>query len=143
VDASAAALFLFGVLPTGDPHLVATMQSIGRTLWVKTGVGGLARYENDYYFRVTEDARVPGNPWILCTLWLADWAIAAAQSKADLRSALDLLVWAAGCAPPTGILSEQVHPFTRAPLSVAPLTWSHAQYVATASAYLDKLAQFS
>ena len=143
VDSSAAALFLFGALPPDDPHLIATMQSIGRALWVKTGVGGLARYENDPYFRVAEDPRVPGNPWIICTLWLADWAIAAAQSRADLRAALDLLTWATGCASPTGLLSEQVHPLTRAPLSVAPLTWSHAQYVATTSAYLDALARLS
>ena len=41
----------------------------------------------------------------------------------------------------TGILPEQVHPFTLEPLSVAPLTWSHAQLVTTACAYLDKLAE--
>lgn len=143
VDSSAAALFLFQVLPPDDARLAATMQAIGRALWVKAPVGGLARYERDYYFRVSDDfAQVPGNPWIICTLWLADWYCATAKTRAELRPALDLLEWAALCALPTGVLPEQVHPFTSAPLSVAPLTWSHAQFISSASAYLDKLTQF-
>jgi GH15 family glucan-1,4-alpha-glucosidase len=105
-------------------------------------MGGIARYERDHYFRVTDDfERVPGNPWIICTLWLADWYIATAKNAADLRSALDLLEWAAVCAPRSGVLSEQVHPFTLQPLSVAPLTWSHAQFITTACAYSERLAE--
>ena len=141
-DASAYSLFAFGVLPAADPKVAATMSTMGRKLWVKAGAGGLARYERDYYFRVTEDFdKVPGNPWIICTLWLADWYIATATKKSDLKAALDLLEWAALCASPTGMLSEQVHPFSFQPLSVAPLTWSHAQFVTTACAYLDRLAE--
>jgi len=140
-DASAYALFAFGVLPADDPKVTSTMGMMGRKLWIKGGAGGLARYERDYYFRVTDDFdKVPGNPWIICTLWLADWYIAIAKKPADLKGALDLLEWAAACALPTGVLSEQIHPYTLQPLSVAPLTWSHAQFVTTASAYLDKLA---
>lgn len=143
VDSSASALFLFGVLPPGDARLAATMQAIGRALWVKAPVGGLARYERDYYFRVSDDfAQVPGNPWIICTLWLADWYCATASVKSELRPALDLLEWAALTAMDTGVLAEQVHPFTSAPLSVAPLTWSHAQFISSASLYLDTLKQF-
>ena len=143
-DASAYALFAFGVLPADDPKVAATMACMGRKLWVKAGGGGLARYERDYYFRVSDDFdTVPGNPWVICTLWLADWYIASAQKPADLRSAADLLEWAARCALTTGVLPEQVHPFTLEPLSVAPLTWSHAQLVTTACAYLDKLAELA
>ena len=142
-DSSAAALFAFGVLPADDPRVVATMQTLGRKLWVKAGGGGLARYERDYYFRVSEDFdKVPGNPWIICTLWLAEWYIAIAQTEAQMRGALDLLEWAGHCALGTGVLSEQVHPHTLQPLSVAPLTWSHAQFVQTAANYLDRLASF-
>lgn len=141
VDASSAALFLFNVLPADNSRVVATMESIGRTLWVKAGAGGIARYEKDYYFRVSEDfEQVPGNPWVICTLWLADWYIAVAKTRSELRSALDLLEWATLCASPSGTLSEQVHPVSFAPLSVSPLTWSHAQFVSSAAAYLDKLA---
>jgi len=140
-DASAYALFAFGVLPADDPKVAATMGRMGRRLWVKAGGGGLARYEQDYYFRVSDDfEQVPGNPWIICTLWLADWYIATAKKPSDLKSAVDLLEWTALCALTTGVLPEQVHPFSLEPLSVAPLTWSHAQFVSTACAYLDKLA---
>ncbi len=143
VDSSAAALFLFGVLPPDNARLAATMQAIGRALWVKSPVGGLARYERDYYFRVSEEfAQVPGNPWIICTLWLADWYCATARTPGELRPALDLLEWAAKCALPTGVLAEQIDPFTSAPLSVAPLTWSHAQFISSAAAYLEKSKQF-
>ena len=143
-DASAYALFAFGVLPADDPKVAATMGRMGRKLWVKAGGGGLARYEQDYYFRVSDNfEQVPGNPWVICTLWLADWYIASAKKPADLKSAVDLLEWATLCALTTGVLPEQVHPFTLAPLSVAPLTWSHAQFVTTACAYLDKLTEFS
>ena len=142
VDSSAYALFAFGVLPPDDPKMAAMMQALGRHLWVKAGAGGLARYERDYYFRVSDDfEKVPGNPWIICTLWLADWYIACAKNEAEMRGALDLLEWATHCASPTGVLSEQVHPSSLQPLSVAPLTWSHAQFVLTASNYLDKLAE--
>ena len=140
VDASAAALFQFGVFPADHPKVVATMRAIGTKLWVRAGMGGIARYERDYYFRVSDDfERVPGNPWVICTLWLADWYIAMAKTTAELKSALDLLEWAAICATRTGVLSEQVNPFTLEPLSVAPLTWSHAQFITTACGYLKKL----
>ena len=85
VDSSVYALFAFGVLAPDDPKMVATMHALGRQLWVKAGAGGLARYERDYYFRVSEDFdTVPGNPWIICTLWLAEWYIATANEEAQI-----------------------------------------------------------
>jgi GH15 family glucan-1,4-alpha-glucosidase len=141
-DSSAYAVFAFGVLPTDHPKVIATMQALGRKLWVRAGMGGMARYERDYYFHVTTDFdRVPGNPWIICTLWLAEWHIASAKSEAEMRGALDLLEWVAICALRTGVLSEQVHPYTLQPLSVAPLTWSHGQFIHATMAYLKKLEE--
>lgn len=82
--------------------------------------------QQDYYFRVSNNLeQVPGNPWVTCTLWLADLHIAKAKNPADLRGAANLLEWATRCALTIGVLPEQAHPFTLAPLSVAPLTWSH------------------
>jgi GH15 family glucan-1,4-alpha-glucosidase len=37
---------------------------------------------------------------------------------------------------PSGVLAKQVHPFTEDPLSVSPLTWSHAAFVSAVQAYL-------
>lgn len=139
LDASAAALVHFGVLPPDEPRLAATMEKIRERLWVKTDVGGVARYEHDYYQQVekTDIDKVPGNPWFICTLWLADWDIARASSRSELAKAARTLEWVAARAMPSGILAEQVDPYTGEPLSVSPLTWSHATFIATVESYLE------
>src|SRR5207244_5521463 len=114
-----------------------TMKSIREKLWVQTEIGGLARYENDSYQRATDAGDVPGNPWLICTLWLAEHAIARASSVAELQSALDLVRWVRAKARPSLVLPEQIHPFTGAPLSVSPFTWSHAQVVSVVRGYLE------
>ena len=142
VDASLYAPFYFGVFNPEDEKVVNTMNAIKERLWVKTEVGGIARYEEDYYHRVSEDTkRVPGNPWFICTLWLAQWTIAKAKNPKELQEALPILEWVASRALPSGVLAEQVHPYTNQPLSVAPLTWSHAVFVTTVLEYLDKLGE--
>ncbi len=103
-------------------------------------MGGIARYEDDHYQQVShETGPVPGNPWILCTLWLAEWYIARARSAAELSRPLELLRWAVSRGLPSGVLPEQVHPYDGRPLSVSPLTWSHAQFVHATLRYLDRL----
>jgi glucoamylase len=142
LDASLFGLYKFHLFDAEDPRVVATMRAIEEKLWVKTPVGGVARYENDYYHRISEDsASVPGNPWFICTLWLADYLITRATTGAELKLALPIFEWAAGHALPSGVLAEQVHPYTNQPISVSPLTWSHATVVSTAVKYLEKLEQ--
>ena len=139
LDASIFGLWYFGMLPADDPRVVATMQAIREHLWVKTAVGGVARYRNDYYHQVSHDIdNVPGNPWFVCTLWLAQWHIAAARTIDDLKLALEIIDWAASHALPSGVMAEQVDPYTDAPLSVSPLTWSHATLVLTVREYLAR-----
>jgi len=45
-----------------------------------------------------------------------------------------------GHASPAGLLPEQVHPFTGVPLSVSPLTWSHAAFVHSCIVYVEARA---
>ena len=136
IDISLAGIFLFGMLPAADPRVVATMKAIEQRLTVRTPVGGIARYENDYYFQISQDvASVPGNPWFISTLWLAEWYIATAATLDDLERPLALLRWCASKALPSGVLAEQVHPYTGEPLSVSPLTWSHAAFVSAVQHY--------
>ncbi|NCO34444.1 MAG: glycoside hydrolase family 15 protein [Armatimonadetes bacterium] len=144
VDASLYGLSYFGLYPTDDPRIVAMMQAVEQRLWVRTPVGGVARYENDSYQRLRSDdlERVPGNPWFICTLWLAQWRIALAQNRDDLHPALEILEWTAAHALPSGALSEQLNPDTGEPVSVCPLTWSHAAYVTVVLEYIEKLATF-
>nr|MBI2903885.1 glycoside hydrolase family 15 protein [Chloroflexota bacterium] len=138
LDASLVGLWQFGMYPPDHPKIVATMQAIRERLWVKTEAGGVARYENDYYHQISQDiGNVPGNPWFICTLWLAEWHAATARTAEDLKQSLALIEWAVQRALPSGVLAEQVHPYSNAPLSVSPLTWSHAAFVTTVQAYLQ------
>jgi GH15 family glucan-1,4-alpha-glucosidase len=112
-----------------------TMMNLEEKLWVP-GKGGLARYENDLYHR--KEGRINSNPWVICTLWLAKWYIAKARKIKDLEKALELINWAADSSLETGIMPEQIDPFTGESLSVAPLTWSHAEFVDTVIRYQEK-----
>jgi glucoamylase len=139
VDASVYGLWYFGLYEPDDPRIVATMEAVRERLWIKTTVGGLARYENDAYQRQSDDRfSVPGNPWFICTLWLAQWTIATARSRQELKGAVIILEWCLRHGLPSGVLPEQVHPHTHAPLSVSPLTWSHATFVSTVQEYLTR-----
>ncbi|MBO8126988.1 MAG: glycoside hydrolase family 15 protein [Firmicutes bacterium] len=129
----------FGVLPPTDPKVVSTMRAIKEGLWVKTAIGGVARYTNDYYHQVSQDIpTVPGNPWFICTLWVACWLADSARSLRELEQVTDLLAWSAARSTPPGLMAEQVHPYTGEGLSVAPLTWSHSTYVLAVHRYLAK-----
>jgi len=130
----------FGVFGPKDEQVVNTMTAVKERLWVKTGVVGIARYEGDGYHKVTNDTdEVPGNPWFICSLWLAQWYIAKAEHVEELQEAVPILEWVASRALPSGVLAEQVHPYTNQPLSVSPLTWSHAAFIATTIEYLKKI----
>jgi len=140
-DSANFALFAFGALDADDPEVASEMDSMRDRLWVKTDVGGCARYERDYYHQVESEKTddVPGNPWVICTLWQAQYHIARAEKPEDLRPALTLLEWVTRRTLPSGVLAEQFHPYTGEPISVAPLTWSHATLVTTCVLYMRAL----
>ena len=139
VDASLYGIFAFGAYEPGDEKVKNTMQQVYDKLWCKTSVGGLARYENDPYHRVI--ANTAGNPWFITTLWLAQYYIAQSKSKDDLSKAMEIMRWVQSRALPSGVLAEQVNPDTNEPLSVSPLTWSHATFIAVVHEYLNKLVE--
>jgi len=139
IDSSICGSFLFGMLQATDPLIESTMAALTDRLWCKTEVGGVARYENDCYQQISQDiTNVPGNPWFICTMWVAQYHIARAQSIDDLKPALQIFTWAKHCALPSGVIAEQVHPYNCAPLSASPLTWSHAAVVIAIHEYIDK-----
>lgn len=139
IDSSAYGIFEFGVFDPYDEKVVKTMEKIRDSLWVKTEIGGIARYYDDYYHQKSQDLdKVPGNPWFICTLWYAKWVIKKARNKMELNEALEIINWAAQNSLSTGIMAEQLHPYTGEPLSVSPLTWSHAEFVDTITDYVVK-----
>lgn len=142
LDASLSGLWCFGMLDAADERIVATMEAVRKRLWVQSPVEGLARYENDYYYQVSPDKdRVAGNPWFVCSLWLAQWHIRRAAKSADLESAAEIMKWAVSNTLPNGLMAEQIHPFTHEPLSACPLTWSHAAFVQTVQEYMGKCCE--
>ncbi len=138
VDASLLALVAFGGYDPLDERIARTALAVEQRLWVRSGIGGVARYERDDYQRAVRRDDVPGNPWVVCTLWLAQYRIAAARDLPSLKRALPLLEWVAARALPSGVLPEQVHPDTGEFLSVSPLTWSHGTLVAAVLDYAGK-----
>ena len=139
LDSSLFGVVLFGLLPAADERVVRTMALVRDRLWVNTDVGGIARYTSDQYFKRSDDVEgVPGNPWIICTLWLGRWYVAKARSADELKVALTILEWVRTHAMPGGHLPEQLHPYTGQPLSVAPLTWSHAELISAVLEYAAK-----
>src|SRR5207247_4899794 len=84
IDASVFATFFLGVFPAESALVEETMRAVRERLWVQTEIGGVARYESDAYQKAI-NADVPGNPWLICTLWLAEHAIARATTVAELQ----------------------------------------------------------
>nr|WP_230400617.1 glycoside hydrolase family 15 protein [Candidatus Brocadia sinica] len=142
VDTSLTGVTAFGLLPIDDPMVISTMKQVEECLAVRTVIGGIARYERDWFLHVTEDfKRVPGNPWIISTLWLAQYKIATALTLEQLQGVIGILMWVVRHARPSGVLPEQLHPFGERPISVCPLSWSHAEVIITVMDYLDKYHQ--
>lgn len=141
IDASLFAVFYFGAFDVTDESVENTMRAVEKELWVDGEIGGIARFTNDGYMRISEE--FTGNAWFICTLWLAEYRIAVAEKKEDLKGVIEILEWTAKNALPSGVLAEQVHPHDGSPVSVSPLTWSHSTFVATIMNYLEKMKNLS
>ncbi|MCA9361178.1 glycoside hydrolase family 15 protein [Candidatus Kaiserbacteria bacterium] len=126
----------FGVIDIDDERVERAIKVIEARLRVQASSAGYMRYENDNYYTL-QDAGSP-NPWVITTLWVAQYHIMKAKNIDELKPAYDLLEWTCSHATAGGVLSEQMHPHTREHLSTSPLIWSHAEFVITADAYIKK-----
>lgn len=132
LDSSMAGVFAYELFPADDPRVVGTMLALRRGLENGPPVGGIARHALDYYHHESGNYDdYQGNTWFVSTLWLADWLTA----MGDFDGARRWIEWCADHALPSGVMAEQVHRQTGAPLSVSPLTWSHAALVASVERY--------
>jgi oligosaccharide amylase len=125
IDASILLALKLGLLPWDDPRTRAVVDTVEKRLWNGT-VGGLARYEGDQYYGAE-------NPWIICTLWLAE----ARLRLGDRPRCLELIEWVAKHATPTLLLPEQIDGRTGEPKSATPLTWSHSTFVDVVHKYAE------
>src|SRR5256714_14144172 len=139
IDSSVYGLWYFGMFAADDPQIVSTMKAVYERLWCKTAVGGIARYENDWYYQVSQDiGNVPGNPWFICTMWYGQWLVSQARSLADLAKARDILEWVRAPPPPTAGPPDKPVPSTKRPLSSPPLTWTKPTLVSLVNEYVRK-----
>ena len=138
MDASSVyGVFLFEVLPYDDARLHRAFELTVKRLSHGIPSGGIARYEGDNYYR--NDKESAGNPWIVTTLWYAEYLIANAKTERDFDRVRDIFTWVTKHMLASGVLSEQLNPQTGEQVSVAPLTWSHSGYVSAVIKYLNKL----
>lgn len=117
--------FMYAGLPLSDERLKSTAEHVEKRLWNTSPSGGVLRYEHDNYFLTKRE--FIGNPWIVSTLWLAQYFNTAGQTD----KAENLLQWSLDRQLESGILSEQFDPENASPLGVTPLVWSHAELVNT------------
>jgi len=124
--------FMYAKLPLSDGRMARTVEHAEKTILNTGPLGGVIRYTGDNYF--LSKPKYSGNPWIVCTLWLAQFYISANREE-EARMLID---WALDRQLPSGILSEQYDPVDGAALSVAPLVWSHAELINTILDYYQK-----
>lgn len=125
IDASSIfGAFMFGLFPLKSPELTAAVESFAKRFHTD-GIIAYPRYENDAYHRV--DPNSDGNWWFITTLWMAQYYLEAGQHEL----ARSILVWVNNISTKTNILAEQISPVDHSLISPSPLTWSHAEYLAT------------
>jgi GH15 family glucan-1,4-alpha-glucosidase len=119
--------FMFGLFDLHSHEVQDSFRTIERVFRVADQeVMPLPRYEHDAYNRVEEDSL--GNPWFISTLWQAQYYLETNRAM-DARRVLG---WVQSKMLKSGVLSEQINPYTHAFISVAPLAWSQAEFINTA-----------
>lgn len=127
LDASALyGAHTFGLPLPDEATMQITLDAMEHTLLDSTPVGGMVRFEHDTYFLGRPEYL--GNPWAITTLWYAQICL----HYGEVERAKHYMQWIQERALASGVIPEQVDPVSGAPLSVAPLVWSHAEFINTA-----------
>jgi len=117
--------YIFGLFAAESEEMISSVRTIEQLFGTNGIVLGLPRYENDDYRRASPG--ITGNHWFITSFWLAQYYI----DSGEKQKALDILDWAKSHSLSTGVMGEQLDPTTNRLVSPAPLTWTHAEYIAT------------
>lgn len=117
-------LFKYGHYGKDHMAIISTEKAVIDRIADKSPSGGVTRYENDKYML---SKQFTGNPWHVCTLWLAQYYIWAGKND-EAKKFID---WTLSHSLKNGIMSEQIDPETGSEIGVAPLVWSHAELINT------------
>ena len=125
IDISILGLVIpFNIFTPKEKKILNTVERINMTL--RTYTGGYTRFEVDHYMN--------GNPWVITTLWMANYYLEA-DEKTKAKECFDLVVKT--CAK-HGFLPEQINNEKMAPAWVIGLGWSHAMYIITLKKFIEK-----
>lgn len=120
--------FMFGLYDTHDSIVESSINSARAVFDQETRIG-FPRYEDDAYRR--EEGNI-SNYWHITTLWYAQFLL----ENDKITAASKLIDWSLEHSYASGIMAEQLLPSSGYSTSVAPLAWSHAEFVATLLDYL-------
>lgn len=131
-DASAFyGAYMFGLWAADSHEIKTAYVSLTNNYGFSADNPKMPRYTGDGYFRV--DPNIPGNPWFIISFWMAQYNIDGGD-KNIVKSVIDM---ADDFMNRYQILSEQINPMTNEMVSVAPLVWSHAEFVNTLLDYKE------
>ncbi len=116
--------FMYGLFGVDSPEVRSSVAAALERFDQESRVG-LPRYENDSYRR--EAGELMSNYWHVTTLWYAQYCLEIGNTDEAQR----IIEWVEAHAFPSGVLSEQIFPSTGLSAPIAPLAWSHAEYMTT------------
>jgi GH15 family glucan-1,4-alpha-glucosidase len=121
--------YMFGLWPETGREIRTAYQTLQDKYGFSADCPRLPRYQNDDYFR--KNPGDPSNPWFVTSLWLAQYNL----TDGDVKLSRAMLDMTNEFMNRYQILSEQIDPTSGAMVSVAPLIWSHAEFVGTLMDY--------
>lgn len=114
----------FELFSPKDKKILNTVERINMTL--RTYTGGYKRFEIDTYRE--------GKPWIIATLWIAEYYLEIGE-KQKAKECFDFVI---KTSTEHGFLAEQVNNSTMQPDWVIGLGWSHAMFIETLKKMIEK-----
>ena len=114
----------FNVFTPKEKKILNTVEKINMTL--RTYTGGYTRFEGDHYR--------DGKPWVIATLWMANYYIDIGE-KQKAKECFDYVVKTSA---KHGFLAEQVNNETMSSDWVIGLGWSHAMYIIVLNKMIEK-----
>ena len=117
--------FMFGLFDLSSDEIMRSFETLKSTFSFTPDLPGLPRYQDDSYHRTERSGY--GNWWFISSLWVAQYA--AEANKKQLANSI--ISWVESQAGSANMLAEQLEPGSLKTLSVSPLVWSHAEFMAT------------
>lgn len=125
--------FMYGLFDPSSDEIKKSMTTLEDTFLTDGNNYGIARFEDDVYYRDNPEQK--SNFWIITTLWRAEYYL----SIGDINKAKEIFYWVKDRASSTGIVPEQLNPLNLEWRSVAPLTWSQGEILASLMDYISTI----